>query len=97
MSRIFVCFPLYIEAYLISGLAFFVVLSKTLVKVPFEAFLNEIELPCVSVMALVNHCFYFFLNSIGLEQLGCGRSADIGPGSCEQPSSKAAIDVKLCG
>lgn len=43
MSRIFVVFLFNAEVYLISGLEFFVVLSKTLVEATFVAFLFRFE------------------------------------------------------
>lgn len=50
----------------------------------------------MSVMAFAIHCFHLCLNSKGLEKLGCGMSADIGPGARERTSSNSTTEVEVC-
>lgn len=48
-------------------------------------------------MAFASHCFHLCLNYNGLEKMGCGMSADIGPRARERTRSNDAIEVEVCG
>lgn len=51
----------------------------------------------MSLMAFAGHCFHFCLNANGVEKLGCGMSAYVGPGAREITSSNGVMEVEVYG
>lgn len=97
LYRIFIVFLFNAEVHVISRFDLFAVISKTLLKDSFVSFCAAFSRAFVSVMAFTSHFFHFCLTSIGIEKLGCGKSAEIGPGGRKRKGSKSAMEVELCG